>query len=358
MRVQPKIFRVGFVSLILMLACVVANAYTIVMRDGRRIEIPSRFIVTPHTLTYEVAEGVQVTLNLKTIDIDATEKANNEPAGALMRRTQVAAPVTRPAMAAVRTITNRDLEVTAKRRKQSEIAYDKRVQELGLPSVTESRERAAVESETIGRELQQSVASEREREAYWRSRATEMRTEIAALDAEIAYVRGRIEEMPVVNWSGGFTSVSTVVPFISFGGFGGRGLGAFGGRGHFPSARGHRASVYSAPRGVGPQLSGRFGVGRGSTRARVFINPRHSGFGQFNRGRFGHGGGIGGIAPFGVWPSAIASSYPGYDNSYERSELITRFNDLAAERAGLRARWRELEDEARRAGAMPGWLRE
>lgn len=41
----------------------------------------------------------------------------------------------------------------------------------------------------------------------------------------------------------------------------------------------------------------------------------------------------------------------------ERNMLVTRFNELAAARAGLSARWRELEDEARRAGAPPGWLR-
>jgi hypothetical protein len=46
-----------------------------------------------------------------------------------------------------------------------------------------------------------------------------------------------------------------------------------------------------------------------------------------------------------------------YDYSYERSELITRFNELAGARAGFNARWRELEEEARRAGVPPGWLR-
>jgi hypothetical protein len=40
-----------------------------------------------------------------------------------------------------------------------------------------------------------------------------------------------------------------------------------------------------------------------------------------------------------------------------QGDLITRFNELAAARAALLARWRELEDEARRAGAQPGWLR-
>ena len=60
----------------------------------------------------------------------------------------------------------------------------------------------------------------------------------------------------------------------------------------------------------------------------------------------------------GIVPNVtVFGSSPAYDYSYERSELITRFNDLAAARAGLNARWRELEEEARRAGVPPGWLR-
>ena len=46
-----------------------------------------------------------------------------------------------------------------------------------------------------------------------------------------------------------------------------------------------------------------------------------------------------------------------YDFTYERSALATRFNDLAGIKAGLNARWRELENEAQRAGVPPGWLR-
>jgi hypothetical protein len=46
-----------------------------------------------------------------------------------------------------------------------------------------------------------------------------------------------------------------------------------------------------------------------------------------------------------------------YDFTYERSALATRFNELAGIKAGLNARWRELENEARRAGVPPGWLR-
>jgi hypothetical protein len=47
----------------------------------------------------------------------------------------------------------------------------------------------------------------------------------------------------------------------------------------------------------------------------------------------------------------------GYNNSYEQSALDARLHELEGERAGLQARWRLLEEEARRAGVPPGWLR-
>src|SRR2546423_14739733 len=66
----------------------VAAAYTIVMRGGRRIEAPAHFVLTPTALTYEAAPGLNVTLPLAEIDIAATERANNEPPGSLLRRAQ------------------------------------------------------------------------------------------------------------------------------------------------------------------------------------------------------------------------------------------------------------------------------
>src|SRR5512132_685353 len=63
-----------------------ANAYTVVMRGGKRVEVPAYFLVTATTLTYEAGPGIQITLQLAAIDIPATEKANNETAAALLRR--------------------------------------------------------------------------------------------------------------------------------------------------------------------------------------------------------------------------------------------------------------------------------
>jgi len=62
-----------FVVVFLALTVSAVNAYTVVLRDGRRVEIPNEFTVTNSTLTYDVGNGIQVTLQLNTVDIAATE---------------------------------------------------------------------------------------------------------------------------------------------------------------------------------------------------------------------------------------------------------------------------------------------
>jgi len=315
--------------------CIVSatvNAYTVITRGGRRIEIPSSFVVTTSTLTYEVSPGVQVTLNLAAIDIPATETANKELPGSLLRRIPAASAVPPSAPPLRRTVTNSDLESSRRRRSEAELTYERRRKELGLPSVEESRRQAALESDSIARELEQTRAAEKESESYWRARANELRTEIAAVDAQIRFVRSQLDEPLFSSRNASFANVVSVVPFVSF--------GNSGRRGSFPSRAGH-PRVFGPPRS-GAQLSGRVVFGGGATRGQVFVNPR-----RFGRSRqFG--------SPLFAWPNVI--DWQPYDIS-ERGQLITQFNELGAARAGLNARWRELEDEARRAGAPPGWLR-
>lgn len=324
----------GFVFIL----CAVVNAYTIVMRDGRRLEIPSQFVVTASTLTYEVAPVVQITLNICAIDIAATEKINSEPAGSFIRRavtsTQASIETVKGA-AARRTITNRDLEGSAARRRASELRYEKRRKELGLPSVEETRRQTAAESATLTTELRQTRAAERESEAHWRARAATLRTDIATVDAELQYVRTQLDQPLFPNTTGSFATVFSVAPFGGFSGFGRRGFPAA------PHRYGNRPGIFLAP-----NTSGRVGFGGTLTQGRVFANPLQV---QSRRP-------IGGpILASPSWPAFGLS--PSYDFSYGRNALITRFNELSATRAGLNARWRELEDEARRAGAPPGWLR-
>jgi hypothetical protein len=337
--------RIAASSVLVLLFVCTASAYTIVMRGGKRIEIPEKFQVTATTLTYEAGPEIQITLQLAAIDIPATERANNETAGSLLLR--IGEPRTnlenQPQIAtstARRTITNRDLESSMVRRRHSEAAYEQRRLELGLPSVAESRQRAEFESMQIQSQLAASRSVERKSESYWRERASALRTEIAATDAEINYLRVRLEDLPAPLASG-FTTTSVnpfYTPGVSWGNT------DYGNR--FPRARGQRPPlVYSAPQ-AGPDLSARVGIGNGNTgwgrwrNNRDFRYPRSPGYGYPYPT-------VSSVDPFGS----------GYDYSYERSALITRFNELSATRAGLNARWRELEEEARRAGASPGWLR-
>src|SRR5687767_15907114 len=71
-------------SFLLFFTATAASAYTVVMRNGRRVEIPNTFTLTKSTLTYETAPGIQVTIQLTGIDIGATEQANGQTSGSFM----------------------------------------------------------------------------------------------------------------------------------------------------------------------------------------------------------------------------------------------------------------------------------
>jgi len=265
---------------------------------------------------------MQITLQMQAINIGATERANGEQPGALLRRVQpsissmMVAP-TSPTIGAARTITNRDLQAAKERRVRSEVAYEKRVKQLGLPTLEESRQRTAEESVVIGAELREIRAGRSEEEKYWRSRASALRGEMAAVDAEIEYVGARIDQYPSPNSNNTITTVTTVDPRWTYGDLGRRRRDRRNNSGVF-DPWGRRDGYYD------PTYRGPYGWG--------------------NTGGF---------------PPVVNGPYgSGYDYTYERSQLVGRFNELAGKRAALRSRWRDLENEARRAGASPGWLRE
>ena len=307
----------------------VASAYTLVLRDGRRVEIPNNFEVGASTLTYETAPGIQITFQLATLDVAATERANNEKSGSLLARsiktrvepvskvTKTVSPTRRPV------VTNSDLERYRKAREASEVAYEQRRKELGLPSVEESRRIAMEITERTHEQLTRIRATEQESETYWRQRASELRSELAGTNARINFVQARLNELPLNYAFGAFTSIS---PFLSVN----------------QLARGASFPTFSS--------AGTFGPGFG---ARAVENRRAPQINRFNRPGFARRP-FGNAFPFGT---LVALPFDAYDNSYERSGLLSELDQLLAQRAGLQARWRDLEDEARRNGAYPGWLR-
>jgi hypothetical protein len=211
--------RVLSVALFLFLTVSVVDAYTIVMRDGRRVEIPNEFTVTGSTLTYEVSNGFQVTVQLNTVDIPATERANGEAQGAFLRKANTPKPVVEraaqtPRPTPQRSITNAELEKYRRARIENE---DQR-KALGLPSLQErQKEVAAIEDRT----MEQVRNMRAQEEAYWRSRAEALRAETEANRMQFESLRQRPEE---IAWP------YSLGEFPAFGSFDTAGFGIAGGR--------------------------------------------------------------------------------------------------------------------------------
>src|SRR2546430_246007 len=107
---------------------ITANAYTLVLRNGQRVEIPSEFTLTRTTLTYEISPGFNKTMLLSLIDVAATERANREAPGSFFQHKEEVRidDQSEPAPRATRTLTNRDLAAVRQRRVDSERAYETR----------------------------------------------------------------------------------------------------------------------------------------------------------------------------------------------------------------------------------------
>jgi hypothetical protein len=167
---------------LLVFTATAASAYTVVMRNGRRVEIPNTFTLTKSTLTYETAPGIQVTLQLSSIDIAATERLNGQSPGALLATAsapKAPAPVQTPRTPATRSITNKDLEAYRRAR----IEGERQREELGLPSI-EERQR---EVEEIDNRTQEQIREKRSQEEldFWRNRATQLEMQMNAAGAQI-----------------------------------------------------------------------------------------------------------------------------------------------------------------------------
>lgn len=313
--------RLVCVSVLLVALANAAIAYTLVFRDGHRIEVPSVFTVTPTTFTCEVAPGINKTVQLILIDVAATERANNEAPGSFFQHAtrDLASSAAPPTRRAERTLTNRDLEPIRQRRIESEKNYEQRRIELGLPSIEESRRRQALEEESTLARARERAAAEANDEAYWRGRAGALRNEIVTVDAEINYLRARlgpVSQFPLVTQS----FVTGVRPFA----------------GRFPTpGAGRMGTMAAAPLGS----QGLTNMGS------LALRPSRP------------------TAGFGLPRAAIGSAFGfpvlpfGYgENSYERGDLSVRLNSLLVTRAGLEALWLELESQARIARAPQVWL--
>lgn len=304
--------RIVVAALVLAFSAVSASAYTLVMRDGRRVQIPDNFTVTSAAVIYEVGSGIQISVQLSSLNIAATERANGEAAGSFLSRANAPAQSVAPGTPsqkrakADRSITNADLEGYRRARIASEKAYEKRRTQLGLPSLEQQRrDLAGVEARTYA-QLRNTRGQAEAGETYWRERASTLRTEIAVNDAQIEFVQARLNELPRTNSFGPFDTTS---PFGIYG---------------YPTINGPFPNY--------PIFGNQYPYNRRGNRG---WNRRYGRYGQQN----------------------VLVLPPQEDHSLERATLTNQLNDLMMQRAALGVRWKELEEEARRAGAYPGWLR-
>ncbi|HET8783339.1 MAG TPA: hypothetical protein VFM63_13025 [Pyrinomonadaceae bacterium] len=270
---------------LLIFTATAASAYTVVMRNGRRVEIPNTFTTTKSTLTYETAPGIQVTIQLTSIDVAATERANGLAAGTFLNlasKPTEPAPVQTQRRTASRSITNKDVEVY----RNARIANERQREELGLPSVEERRR----EVEEIDDRTQQQIRDMRSREEleFWRSRATQLEAQMTATQNQISVMANQNNDYPwaypygvgLVTTGFPFGFVDGFHGFNKFGfnnfGFNRFGFNNFGFRSHFPghfrgrllftTPSGPRGGFSTPMRGHGGGFRGGNGGGRGGRR--------------------------------------------------------------------------------------------
>jgi hypothetical protein len=204
---------------LLFVLVVTTNAYTVVLRGGKRVEIPAQFTVTTTTLTYEAAPSFFITLQMTAIDIPATERANNETAGSLLGRVAKQQQSVRTAentrvegkTRAKRSVTNRDLEAYARARLESDRAYEQTRKELGLPPLAVERAQAAKETEQFWQELERTRV-----EDEGNARAAELQAQIGALSNQLNYLQATVGERSAFA-SGAFGGLGGVSSFRSSG---------------------------------------------------------------------------------------------------------------------------------------------
>jgi hypothetical protein len=372
--------------LLLLASSTTAHAYTVVLRSGERVEIPDNFGITNTTLTYEIAPHINRTILLNSVDIAATEQANKEQPGSLLRRieqsliesddreslsTRRQAPPSRAPRATIQaapnsrpTLTNKDLEAMRARGQASGLAYELQRRALPVESRDATAKRNAAELQLMREAQAQSDEQTAESEILWRTRAAGLREEFASLDAELNYWRTRLAEASTSSLTSLATPATTLIgvpPLATPYNYGGVVVGSHIGRPNF----GNSTTIISTRDSTfGIQIGGRINLGGHSDSARTHSGRNRNSIslngGYLRRDVRGvratqhssiyNGYTFGYVAPFGGYPY---QPYAGYDLVNMRE----RIRELEAARVRLVARRRLLEEEARRAGASPGWLR-
>jgi hypothetical protein len=222
-------------------------------------------------------------------------------------------------------ITNASLEKYRQERLKNEADYRANYKKLGLPSPEELAEREVEEQKKLDEYTANAKIRRQQTEANFQVRADAIRTEIAATDAEINYLRYQISRLPVHR-----SYVSLAYPIFNYVQPNyGNGISIYGNSGSYRQT----TTVRTTPN------------------VQVYQNYLNGNYANVNVGigyRNWHGNlNISYGNPY--YYGGYAFPYQIQSQSYERREMVLRLRLLEQQRAGLFARWNLLDEEARRA---------
>jgi hypothetical protein len=221
-------------------------------------------------------------------------------------------------------ITNASLETYRQERLKREADYRANYKKLGLPSPEELAQREADEQKKLDEYTEKARIQRKQTEANFQVRANALRTELAATDAELNYLRGQISRLPNRQ-----NYVSLAYPIFNY--VQPNSIYAANNQGHYRQNTNVRAT---------PNIQ-------------VYQNYLNGNYANVNVG-IGYKNWHGNInlnygSPY--YYGGYAFPYRVQSQNYERQELVSRLRLLEQQRAGLFARWNLLDEEARRADA-------
>ena len=228
-------------------------------------------------------------------------------------------------LAQTKTVTNADLERFKQKRIQSEAEYRAKYKELGMPSPEELERRNAEDKRRLVEFSQKLRYEKRQTQDYWQSQSVFLRNEIASVSAQINFLNKQIAALPSQN------SIFDSPPIYTIG---------YLSNGY---QRGYQRrvttvnpanNVQTAINAAAANPNPYYGTPLYSTGIKAVIDP------NLPRRGYGRYYGYNNYNPYPV----------NNGNSLQRDELVSRLQYLGQVRAGLLAQWRNLVDEAHRAG--------
>lgn len=289
---------------VLLILPAIATAYTLVLKDGKRIEVKPQYRIVGELVVFSYPDGHRFSVPLANVSIEETELANGLMPGSFVKNVteppKIGEKTTQPSQAnqadspfvgrvTKKKITNADFEAYKARRLETERELQRRELDrmAADPTYVPYSAARADEAERLASAMRRE--REKAKEEYWRGRTRELLTQFQVVEDQIAIITAQIEQ-----------NRTPVSPPIT--------------------------SIYNPP-GLGISIGG----------LPIWVGRR----------------------PWGGWggnSTVVINNQPNMQQT-RAMNLQERLTDLLMRRQELIVQYDRLLEEGRKAGALPGWLR-